>query len=71
MAYLIYHSSISQAVEAIAKVDGVNKVLVAQHDLYKGFLPGIKFIFTLILLIFFSILFFLPTTHVKFLCWVC
>jgi len=26
-------------VEAISKVDGVKKLLVAQHDIYKGFLP--------------------------------
>ena len=26
--------------EDIAKVHGVKKVLVAQHDAYKGFLPG-------------------------------
>lgn len=30
----------SQVVEEISKVQGVKKVLVAQHDCYKGFLPG-------------------------------
>ncbi len=30
----------SQVVEEISKVQGVKKVLVAQHDSYKGFLPG-------------------------------
>lgn len=30
----------SQVVEEISKVHGVKKVLVAQHDCYKGFLPG-------------------------------
>lgn len=30
----------SQVVEEIGKVQGVKKVLVAQHDCYKGFLPG-------------------------------
>lgn len=29
-----------QVVEQISKVQGVKKVLVAQHDSYKGFLPG-------------------------------
>jgi len=36
---LIAGSNCGPAVEAISKMDGVNKVLVAQHDLYKGFLP--------------------------------
>lgn len=30
----------SQVVEQIRKVQGVKKVLVAQHDSYKGSLPG-------------------------------
>ena len=30
----------SQVAEQISKVQGVKKVLVAQHDSYKGFLPG-------------------------------
>lgn len=38
---LVAGTNCSPAVEAIAKVDGVNKVLIAQHDLYKGFLPEI------------------------------
>lgn len=29
-----------QVVEQISKVQGVKKVLVAQNDSYKGFLPG-------------------------------
>lgn len=29
-----------QVVEQISKVQGVKKVLVAQHDSYKGALPG-------------------------------
>lgn len=33
-------SMFSQIVEEISKVQGVKKVLVAQHDSYKGFLPG-------------------------------
>lgn len=29
-----------QVVEEISQIQGVKKVLVAQHDSYKGFLPG-------------------------------
>ena len=29
-----------QVVEEVSKVQGVKKVLVAQHDAYKGALPG-------------------------------
>ena len=32
--------SFFQVVEEISKVQGVKKVLVAQHDAYKGALPG-------------------------------
>lgn len=36
---LVAGTNCGPAVEAISKIDGINKVLVAQHDLYKGFLP--------------------------------
>jgi len=36
---LVAGTNCAPAVEAISKIDGINKVLVAQHDLYKGFLP--------------------------------
>jgi len=39
VACLVAGTNCGPAVEAISKIDGVNKVLVAQHDLYKGFLP--------------------------------
>lgn len=29
-----------QVVEQLSQVEGVKKVLVAQHDVYKGLLPG-------------------------------
>jgi hypothetical protein len=31
---------ILQIVEELSKVKGINKILVAQNDAYKGFLPG-------------------------------
>jgi len=36
---LVAGTNCGPAVESISKIEGVNKVLVAQHDLYKGFLP--------------------------------
>lgn len=36
---LVAGTNCGPAVEAISKIDGINKVLVAQHDAYKGFLP--------------------------------
>lgn len=37
-------SSLSQVVQDLCKVAGVAKVLVAQHDAYKGLLPGEVFL---------------------------
>lgn len=36
---LVAGTNCTPAVEAIAKVEGIGKVLVAQNDVYKGFLP--------------------------------
>lgn len=36
---LVAGTNCGPAVEAISKIEGVNKVLMAEHDLYKGFLP--------------------------------
>lgn len=37
---VVIHSGFFQVVEEISQIQGVKKVLVAQHDSYKGFLPG-------------------------------
>ena len=29
-----------QVVEELSKVEGLSKILVAEHEAYKGFLPG-------------------------------
>lgn len=31
---------INQVVEELSKVEGLSKILVAEHEAYKGFLPG-------------------------------
>ena len=31
---------LSQVVEELSKVEGISKILVAEHEGYKGFLPG-------------------------------
>lgn len=33
--FLIY-----QVVEELSKVEGISKIFVAEHEAYKGFLPG-------------------------------
>lgn len=33
---------VNQVVEELSKVEGVSKILVAEHEAYKGFLPGIQ-----------------------------
>lgn len=35
MSYLV-----NQVVEELSKVEGLSKILVAEHGAYKGFLPG-------------------------------
>ena len=31
---------VNQVVEQLSKVEGLSKILVAEHEAYKGFLPG-------------------------------
>ena len=31
---------VNQVVEELSKVEGLSKILVAEHEAYKGFLPG-------------------------------
>lgn len=33
---------VNQVVEELSKVEGLSKILVAEHEAYKGFLPGIQ-----------------------------
>lgn len=39
---LIFHILFFQVVEELSKVEGLSKILVAEHEAYKGFLPGIN-----------------------------
>ena len=36
----MYKHSVCQVVEELSKVEGLSKILVAEHEAYKGFLPG-------------------------------
>lgn len=36
----MYVFGVSQVAEELAQAEGISKLLVAQHEGYKGFLPG-------------------------------
>ena len=37
----LYAHNCLQVVEELSKVEGLSKILVAEHEAYKGFLPGV------------------------------